>query len=215
VLALTVARPAQTHVARGAARELARSRHAVDVRLVAPATGAGKWANLNAALAVHPAAGYDWLLLVDDDVALPRGFLDAFLFLAERFGFTLAQPAHALRSHAAWDVTRRRVLPVARRTRFVEIGPVTAIHARAFDALLPFPDLQMGWGLDAHWAALAQARGWTLGVIDATPVRHLRPVAASYPRGAALAEAATFLAERPYVTRAEAARTVAEHRRWR
>ena len=32
--------------------------------------------------------------MVDDDVVLPRGFLDRFLFLAERFGLQLAQPAH-------------------------------------------------------------------------------------------------------------------------
>ena len=73
-----------------------------------PRPGAGKWANLNALLAAHPADGYDWLLLVDDDVRLPRGFLDAFLLCAERFGLRLAQPAHAFASHAAWEVTRRR-----------------------------------------------------------------------------------------------------------
>ena len=186
-----------------------RSSQAVDVRFTAPAPGAGKWANLNAALADHPAAGYDWLMLVDDDVVLPRGFLDGFLALAERHGLVLAQPAHAFRSHAAWRVTRRRPGVMARRTRFVEIGPVTAIRAEAFGALLPFPDLQMGWGLDAHWASLAEARGWPVGVIDATPIRHLRPVAESYPRDAALAEAAAFLRDRPYVGRARANDTLA------
>ena len=50
----------------------------------------------------------DWLLIVDDDVILPRGFLDRFLVAAEAFGLDLAQPAHAFASHAAWDVTRRR-----------------------------------------------------------------------------------------------------------
>ena len=78
---------------------------------------------------------------------------------------------------------------------------MTAIRADAFDALLPFPDLQMGWGLDAHWGALAAERGWKVGIIDALPVRHVRPVAAEYPRDAALAEADRFLADRPYVTR--------------
>ena len=60
---------------------------------------------------------YDWLLVIDDDVALPRGFLDAFLCAAERAGLKLAQPAHRLHSHAAWPVTRRRpgARPRARR----------------------------------------------------------------------------------------------------
>jgi hypothetical protein len=105
-------------------------------------------------------------------------------------------------------VTRRRPRTLARRTRFVEIGPVTALHADAFPVLLPFPELEMGWGLDAHWSAAAAAAGLTLGVVDATPIRHLRPIAATYPRAAAEAEAARFLAGRPYVTREQAAQTL-------
>ena len=66
----------------------------------------------------------------------------------------------AFASHAAWDVTRRRPGVLAHRTRFVEIGPVTALSATAAAALLPFPDLQMGWGLDARWSAIAAERGW-------------------------------------------------------
>ena len=47
----------------------------------------------------------------------------------------------------------------------------------------------MGWGLDAHWSAAAAAAGLPLGIVDVTPIRHLRPVAATYPRAAAEAEA--------------------------
>jgi GT2 family glycosyltransferase len=213
VLVLGVARPEHGRTVARLRRELGRSRHDVELHLVAPGAGAGKWANLNAALAAHPAEGHDWLLLVDDDVRLPRGFLDAFLLCAERFSFTLAQPAHAFASHAAWEVTRRRPGVLARTTRFVEIGPVTAVHRDAFGAVLPFPDLRMGWGLDAHWGAVAAERGWPVGVVDATPVRHLRPVAGDYPRDAAVAEAEAFLDGRAYVTRSEAGETVAEHRR--
>ena len=43
----------------------------------APQGERGKFENLNALLAAHPPAAYDWLLVIDDDVALPRGFLDA------------------------------------------------------------------------------------------------------------------------------------------
>jgi hypothetical protein len=185
----------------------------VRLHLAPPAEGAGKWANINAALAAAPIGDADWLVVVDDDVVLPRGFLDRFLALAERFQFELAQPAHAFASHAAWDVTRRRPGVLARRTRFVEIGPVTALTARAARELLPFPPLQMGWGLDARWSAIAAERGWAIGVIDATPVRHLKPVAASYPREAAIAEAEAFLGGRAYVTRTQASETLAEYRR--
>jgi GT2 family glycosyltransferase len=207
-----VARPEHLRTVARLRRELARSRHDVDLHLVPPAPGAGKWANVNAALLATPPDTADWLLIVDDDVVLPRGFLDRFIAAAEAFELELVQPAHAFASHAAWDVTRRRPGVLARRTRFVEIGPVTALSARAAATLLPFPELQMGWGLDGAWSAFAAEQDWAIGVIDVTPIRHLRPVAASYPRDAAIAEAEAFLDGRAYVTREEAAETLAEYR---
>jgi GT2 family glycosyltransferase len=209
VLVLGVERPGLLMEA--AVAELRRSRHEVEVH-TAPPGAHGKFENLNALLREHPPAGHDWLLVVDDDVALPRGFLDRFLHAAEAAGLRVAQPAHRLHSHAAWSVTRRVAGATARETTFVEIGPITAFHRDAFAALLPFPDLRMGWGLDAHWAAVARERGWPIGVVDATPVAHtLSPVATSYPREAAVAEARAFLAGRPYVRRDEV-RTLAVHR---
>ena len=214
VLALAVERTDVPNLLGPARRELHRSRHAVTVA-TRPAGGAGKFANLDALLAEHPPDGYDWLLVLDDDVAFPHGFLDDFLFLAERFELKLAQPAHRRRSHAAWRVTRRRAGSVVRETGFVEIGPVCAFHRDTFETLLPYPQLQAGWGLDSHWAALAQQHGWKIGVVDATPIRHvMRPIADSYRRADAMAEAQAFLAERPYVTAAEAQRTLATHPRW-
>src|SRR5215211_3829361 len=207
-----VTRPEHAAVTRAIEAELGRSRHDVRLQLAPGTAGLGKWANLRATLAAHPPEDADWLLLVDDDVALPRGFLDAFVFVAEHFGLRLAQPAHAFASHAAWPVTRRRPGAIARRTRFVEIGPVTAIHSDAFDVLLPFPQLEMGWGLDVQWSERAAAAGLPLGIVDVTPIRHLRPVAASYPHAEAIAEADRFLAERPYVTRAQAAEVLEEWR---
>jgi hypothetical protein len=111
-------------------------------------------------------------------------------------------------------VTRRRPLTLARETAFVEIGPVTLFRRDTFDALLPFPPLRMGWGLDVHWAALARERGWRIGVVDALPVLHAQaPAATAYPRAEAEAEARAFLESRPYVPRDEADRTLATHRR--
>jgi GT2 family glycosyltransferase len=212
VLVLGVARPEHGRDVARLVRELRRSRHDVELHLEPPRSGAGKWANLNAMLAEHPPDGADWLLLVDDDVRLPRGFLDAFVLCAERFGLRLAQPAHAFASHAAWEVTRRRPGLLARTGRFVEIGPVTALHRDVLATLLPFPDLRMGWGLDAHWSAVAAEHGWPVGIVDATPVRHLRAVAGAYPRDEAMAEAEAFLDGRAYVTREQAGETLAEHR---
>lgn len=214
VLVLGIERVQYRELAERAHAELERSRHAVELHFSPPAER-GKFENLNRLLAAHPAAGHDWLLLLDDDVELPRGFLDRFVFLCERFSLQLAQPAHRLNSHAAWPQTRRRAGSVVRETRFVEIGPVTAFASVTFDTLLPFPALRMGWGLDAHWAALAGEHGWRCGVTDAVAIRHrAAPAAEAYSRAAAIAEAREFLAERPYVSAPEAKRTVTTHRRW-
>jgi hypothetical protein len=158
----------------------------------------------------------DWIVVVDDDVRLPRRFLDRFVGVCDAFALDLAQPAQTLRSHSAWKVTRRRPASLVRETRFVEIGPVTAFSRRAAAELLPFPELRYGWGLDLHWAALAGRRGWRLGVVDAVPVRHESGlVAAGYSREDAVEEAARFLADRPYLPSARAGEVLAVHRRAR
>jgi len=223
VLVLGVERPEHRALARAMRAELLRSRHDVHM-CTRPPLARGKFENLNLLLRAREGGigeggnsidDYHWLLVVDDDVVLPGGFLDRFLFLCERFSFVLAQPAHRLSSHAAWPVTRRHWRSVARETRFVEIGPVTAFARASFPVLLPFPELRMGWGLDAHWAALARQHGWRCGVIDALPIRHsAAPVAAAYPREDAIAEARSFLAQRPYLSARQAALTLATHRHW-
>jgi GT2 family glycosyltransferase len=215
VLVVGIERVDVANLIPAARTELARSRHDVTVD-IAPAGTLGKFENLDVLLARHDLPSFDWVIVMDDDVALTRGFLDTFLACAEAGGLRLAQPAHRRHSHAAWEVTRRqsaRGRTDWRETTFVEIGPVTAFDREAAAALLPFPkNLKMGWGLDAHWSAVAQQRGWPIGVVDATPIGHtIRPAADGYPRETAAAEARRFLDGRPYVRRDDV-RTVAAHR---
>lgn len=192
--------------------ELRASRHAV--RVAAASTEelpGGKFENVNTLLTGQESA--DWTFVVDDDVALPRHFVDCFVALAEAFEFELAQPAQTLASHAAWPTARRVPFSVARRTNFVEIGPVTGFSRTAAAQLLPFPQLKMGWGLDLHWSALAEERGWKVGVIDALPVRHEeRPVGGSYSSEDATAEAQRFLADKPYIQASDVGKTLEEYR---
>ncbi len=202
VLVVAIERPEVANTMAATLAELRRAERAEVTVRTAPAGARGKFENLNALLATEDLDAHDWLIVVDDDVDLPARFLDR--FLAHAAGAMLAQPAHRLHSHAAWPHTRRRARSLVRPTTFVEIGPLTAFRRETFATLLPFPDLRMGWGLDAHWAAVARTHGWPLVVVDATPIAHtLRPVAATYPREAALAEARAFLADRPYLTRDE------------
>jgi len=201
VLVLGIERPGR--LMNAARIELHRTRHEVSMHTIAMGHD-GKFEHLNTLLGEHDPEAYDWLLVIDDDVVLPRRFLDRFVFCAEDAGLALAQPAHRRHSHAAWQVTRRRRGGAVRESRFAEIGPLTAFSAQTFEVLLPFAALRMGWGLDAHWSAVAAQHGWRIGIVDATPILHTTPVGGGYARADAVAEAQRFLAGRPYVTREQA-----------
>lgn len=227
VLVLSIYRPGS--LLPRAAPRLSSARH--DVTFAFGATGSpepalaagtvlselagGKFENLNRLLAAAPPLGeFDWLIVSDDDVELAPRFLDRALALCERLRLDIAQPAQTMRSHAAWRVTRRRPLSLARRTDYVEIGPVTIFSRRAAAELTPFPELRFGWGLDNHWGALARERGWRLGILDSLPVRHeTQKVATTYTHAEAIEEGRRFLAGRPYVRTEEAQRTLETIRR--
>jgi hypothetical protein len=209
----------------GALRRIRDSVHNVRVVLgsmgqAAPALAAetaltelrgGKFANLNRVAERAGPLAADWVLIVDDDVAVGRHFLDRLLIVAERFRLNLAQPALSRASYGWWNVNRRRPALV-RETRFVEIGPAVLMHRDAYRALPPFPEEGMGWGLCLHWAALAEREGWRLGVIDAVPVRHeSRRVASAVDVKAARAAAERLLADREHITYVEAEQVLARH----
>jgi hypothetical protein len=172
----------------------------------------GRLANLNRLAELGGTGEADWILLLDDDVALDERFLDRLVALAERFRLQLVQPALTHTSHTAWPVTRRRPT-LLRLTRFAEMGPVLMMHREAFAALAPFPEQGMGWGICLHWAAEARRRGWRIGIADAVPVRHdLRPPAASYDRGEARAAAAELLRTREHIGWREADQVLERYR---
>jgi hypothetical protein len=180
---------------------------------VTEATGmeAGKFANLNRLAESASPLAADWVLLLDDDVVLPRKFLDRMVCVAERLGLDFAQPALSRASHGAWKVNRRHAA-MARQTQFVEIGPAVLLSRRAWRELTPFPEAGMGWGLCLHWAAVARRQGWKLGVVDAVPIRNeSRPPAADYDRGDAKRAAAELLASSDHITREEAELVVVSH----
>src|ERR1700693_6041129 len=170
--------------------------------------GRPKFDNLNDLLKIHFTPATDWLVITDDDIAVPERFLDDFIFLLEKFKFKIGQPAHKLCSHTCYLVTRRHWGTLARETNFVEIGPLVALHRDTFSALLPFPQVGMGWGLDYHWGLLAREKGWGIGIIDGLPIQQLRPMGGGYGANAALLNAKRFLDAHGGLTPTEALKTV-------
>ena len=135
---------------------------------------------INAQLAAVDLARFDYVVLCDDDVVLPAGFLDSLLALQDRLELRIAQPARTMNSFIDLPIVEQHPGLVARQTLFVEQGPVISVHRTAFDVVFPF-DLTspMGWGLENVWSLRASEAALKMGIIDNVPVDHSmrRPVA--------------------------------------
>ena len=171
---------------------LRRTRHDVTVAL-APVGDRGKFHNINLALHQHDISAFDWLIVTDDDIALPPGFVDNFLYLATKAKLHLCQPAHRFHSFNRFLLTYRAWNSLVRLTNFVESGPITAFHRDSLGLLLPFPELRWSWGVDITWSEIGRRHDLRLGIIDATPIEHLKPISSNYDYKVAIAEAMEFL----------------------
>lgn len=155
----------------------------------------GKYQALNRLLAHIPDA--DLVLFVDDDVRLPPGFLPNYVQLVNRLGVALAQPALTPDSYHSHPITLEHKGCLARRTDFIESGPVVSMRRDFLKLVAPFFESNpMGWGLDIRWSALAGERGLGMAVLDAHPVTHQhRPVGERYDMGTVSDTMMRYLAE--------------------
>lgn len=196
VLVIAVSVPERTSGLQRVMQRLSATRHNVTTATV-PMQDRGKFDNINAELQQYGSLDeFDWIVVTDDDVMLPAKFLDRFLYLTSRYDLKIAQPAHRFHSFASFAITKRQWAVLARRTTFVECGPLTAFHRSTFGKILPFPSSRWAWGLDLYWADIARREGWKIGVIDALPIRHYRPVAKTYNGKEAIAEARELLRQK-------------------
>jgi hypothetical protein len=149
----------------------------------------------------HDADNFDWVLICDDDIEVPADFLDTFLDLAERCDFALCQPARTADSYIDHGIVMQMTGLSARRTRFVEIGPLVAIRRDAVPLLLPFGhDCGMGWGLDFIWPGLIEGAGLRMGIVDAVPVAHrMRKPVTGYDHEGATRAMSKLLATHPHL----------------
>ena len=136
-----------------------------------------KWTGLRQLLAQWNGwQEYARIWLPDDDIFASAQTIDRMFDLAARLEFDLCAPALHERSYYAHFDTMRNTRCVARRCGFVEIM-APCFSVQALRRLLPTLDLTptgWGWGLDSLWPKLLDYRN--IGMIDAAPVLHTRPV---------------------------------------
>jgi hypothetical protein len=159
-------------------------------------TGKGwKFELLQRLLDDFPPSPSAWVILSDDDYRFRRGSLGDLLALAQTANLDLAQPAHRRFVNASHDFNLVRPRVIARRTHFVEIGPLVVMSPTGQAELLPFPPAEMGWGVEAPWGVASQEGRIVAGIVDAVTIEHLGRVAGDYDRSAAFAELDRFVDE--------------------
>jgi hypothetical protein len=172
--------------------------------------GKPKFPAINELIAEKNLNDYDFVVVCDDDIVVPLGFIDAYITTQIASGLAIAQAARTPSSCGSKPVTIRERGTLARQTRFVEIGPLFSLSSVLFDELLPFDESNpMGWGFDYHWPLIAEAKALQIGIIDRTPVDHsLRPLASAYSGEGAKADMNAYLARNRHLTRQEAELTL-------
>jgi Glycosyl transferases group 1 len=160
-----------------------------------------KYLLLNRLLAEEDLASYDFILTTDDDIVVPDGFMDLFLGVQGGLGWDLAQPARTLNSYVDHPIVLQQVGVLARRTLFVEIGPLVSFGRDIYDLVFPFDDTNpMGWGFENVWSHLLREAGKSEGIVDAVPVDHsIRKPVAHYEWAGADADRERYLAGNPHL----------------
>jgi hypothetical protein len=159
-----------------------------------------KYALLNRLMAEEDLASYQFVIAADDDIVVPDEFLDLFLGIQAHLGFDLAQPARTLNSHVDHPIVLQQRGVLARRTLFVEIGPLVSFGREIYDLVFPFDETNpMGWGFENVWSHLVSERGGSAGIVDAVPVDHsIRKPVAHYQWSDANADRDRYLARNPH-----------------
>ncbi|WP_138734991.1 hypothetical protein [Modestobacter excelsi] len=119
---------------------------------------------------------YDNIWLPDDDILTNQDTISAMFEAAAALQFKLFTPSLQENSHYGHYIIMRNRNFFARRVSFVEIM-VPGFSRPVLEQLLHTLDLSTfgwGWGLEPVWAKLLDYED--LGILDAVPVLHTRPV---------------------------------------
>ncbi len=173
-----------------------------------------KFIFLNKLLSKETLNHYDFIIVSDDDISLPPDFLHTYLDLVLKYDFALAQPARTHNSYIDHPFVEQLDGLKARRTRFVEIGPLISIRRDVYSILLPFDESShMGWGYDFVWPYLIEKMGLRMGIVDATPVDHsMRKPVRNYNYDEANNSMKDYLARNPHLSKDEAFRILESYK---
>lgn len=165
-----------------------------------------KFKILNSVIRGERLNDYDFLIVCDDDIILPESFVDNYLKYVLKYDFSLAQPARTHNSFIDHHFVEKFDGLIARRTRFVEIGPVISIRRDAFHLLLPFDESSyMGWGYDFVWPCIIEDAKLKMGIIDAVAVEHsIRKPVKNYNYSIANESMIEYLKLNPHLSKDEA-----------
>lgn len=144
-----------------------------------------KWTGIAALLAEHPdlLERYDAFWFPDDDLLADAPCLNRLFAFFCAFRLCLAQPALTRDSYFTWSTLLQQPGCHVRYNGFVEVmAPLFSREALRLCAPT-FSQSRSGWGLDWVWPTLCRRAGLgRIGIVDATPVRHTRPVGAELYR---------------------------------
>lgn len=138
-----------------------------------------KWPCIGSLLQEHRelVGQYEAFWFPDDDLAVDSASIDRMFAFFCAYRLCLAQPALTLDSYYTWRTLLRDPRCHIRYSRFVEVMAPIFSRESLHVCMPTFSQSRSGWGLDWVWPTLcAENDLGRIAVIDATPVRHTRPV---------------------------------------
>jgi hypothetical protein len=133
---------------------------------------------------IPEALNYEYTMMMDDDLEISPKDIELFFGINKKYNFDLSQPALTVDSYKTYPGTIRLKHSIYHKTNVVEVM-APCFSKRLLEITLE--DLKaskygFGWGLEIVWDKKYNVGfgnsifGGQIGVIDATLMRHTRPV---------------------------------------
>jgi hypothetical protein len=182
-----VHRPGRPHTAEHVARSFRDTvKHRVQHQWVAMGDGASseilrsvtgctygrlteEQAAIHKVLAAEDLTEVDYVILTEDDIILPCGFLDRFLALQHQSGLALAQPAATTSYGSLPPMIQPHEGLMARQTPFVQWKPFVSVHRSAFDYLSTILN-SCDEFISIDVISMMSQHNLKSGIIDSTPI---------------------------------------------